>query len=177
MKLKFYLRGLGVGVLVTTLILTVSNNIRNGQAALKENPSTVASVLSSSRAETKASNAEQTTEQKKETVVVTKAEVVTQAPTQAETQAATQVATEKATEATTAQKAEVINPPITVVLSDISNSEGAAQAIAKAGVLDSWTDFNKYLESSGYSVKIHNGTYSLYKGQDYESIAKTISGK
>ena len=173
MKLKFYLRGLGVGVLVTTLILTVSNNIRNGQAALKENPSTVASVLSSSRAETKASNAEQTTEQKKETVAVTKAEVVTQAPTQAETQAAT----EKATEATTAQKAEVTNQPITVVLSDISNSEGAAQAIAKAGVLDSWTDFNKYLESSGYAVKIHNGTYTLYKGQDYESIAKIITGK
>jgi len=173
MKLKFYLRGLGVGVLVTTLILTVSNDIRNGQAALKENPSTVASVLSSSRAETKASNAEQTTEQKKETVAVTKAEVVTQAPTQAETQAAT----EKATEATTAQKAEVTNQPITVVLSDISNSEGAAQAIAKAGVLDSWTDFNKYLESSGYAVKIHNGTYTLYKGQDYESIAKIITGK
>jgi len=167
MKLKFYLRGLGVGVLVTTLILTVSNDIRDSEAAMNENPSTVASVLISSQAETKTENTQQTTQQYKETSSVTNAEVVTQAPVQ--------TVAEKVTEATIVQ--EAASQQITVVLSNISGSEAAAQAIASAGIIESWTDFNKYLESSGYSVKIHNGTYSLYKGQDYESIAKTISGK
>ena len=168
MKLKFYLRGLGIGVLVTTLILTVANEVKDSQAALAENTSTVASEMNSSKSETKASNAEQTTEQQKGTAAVTKAEAVTEAPIQ--------TVAEKVTEATTVQKVDTTSQSITVVLSNISNSEKAAQAIANAGVIDNWTDFNKYLESSGYAVKIHNGTYTLVKGQDYESIAKTITG-
>ena len=171
MKLKFYLRGLGVGILVTTLILTVAFAVRNSQPTLGENPSTVASILNPSQSETKAADTQtqQTTQQQKETAAVTKAEVVTQAQVQ--------TVAEKVTEATIAQKDEVTNQPIIVVFSDISNSERAAQAVANAGVIESWSDFNKYLESSGYAVKIHNGTYTLYKGQDYESIAKTITGK
>ena len=169
MKLKFYLRGLGVGVLVTTLILSVDNKIINSQTTLIENPSTVASIFNSSKAETKAVNTEQTTEQNKETSVVTKSEAVTEEPVQ--------TSAEKVTEATIVQNVEVVNQPITVVLSNISGSENAAQAIANAGVIDDWKDFNRYLESSGYAVKIHNGTYTLYKGQDYESIAKIITGK
>jgi len=157
MKLKFYLRGLGAGVLVTTLILTVANLYRDIPTTINENPSTVASVLNSSSAETKA-----------ETIAATKPEVVTEAPIQ--------TVAEKVTEATIAQIVEATSQPIIVVLSDISNSEKAAQAIANAGIIDNWTDFNKYLETSGYAVKIHNGTYSLFKGQDYESIAKTIIG-
>ena len=169
MKLKFYLRGLGVGVLVTTLILTVAFNIRDNQTPFVENPSTVTSGLNSNKAETKAVKTEQTTEQTKETSAATMAEVVSQAPVQ--------TTAEKVTEATTVQKVEANSQPITVVLSNISNSEGAAQAVANAGVIDNWIDFNKYLESSGYAKKIHNGTYSLLKGQDYESIAKIITGK
>jgi len=169
MKLKFYLRGLGVGVLVTTLILTVANGIRNSQSTLLENPSTVASVLNTSKAETKAANTEQTIEQKNETSAQTKSEVVTQAPVE--------TLAEKVTEATIVEKVEVVNQSITVVLSNISGSENAAQAIANAGVIDDWKDFNRYLENSGYAVKIHNGTYTLLKGQDYESIAKIITGK
>ena len=165
MKLKFYLRGLGVGVLVTTLILTVANRVRDNEIPFSENPSTVAS---SSKAETKAVKTEQTTEQTKETSAATMAEVVSQAPVQ--------TAAEKVTEATIVQKVEANSQPITVVLSNISNSEKAAQAVANAGVIDNWMDFNKYLESSGYATKIHNGTYSLLKGQDYESIAKIITG-
>jgi len=168
MKLKFYLRGLGVGVLVTALILTVAYKYRGNSSTVVENSSTVASAFNLSRAETKAVNTEQTTVPVKETIAATKAEVVTEAPTQ--------TATEKATEVATVQKAEVTNEPITVVLSDISNSERAAQVIANAGVVENWKDFNTYLESSGYAVKIHNGAYTLSKGQSYESIAKIITG-
>ena len=126
-------------------------------------------MLNTSKAETKAANTEQTIEQKNETSAQTKSEVVTQAPVE--------TLAEKVTEATIEQKEEVVNQSITVVLSNISGSENAAQAIANAGVIDDWKDFNRYLENSGYAVKIHNGTYTLLKGQDYESIAKIITGK
>ena len=174
MKLKFYLRGLGVGVLVTTLILTVANTVRDNQPLTNNNTSTVASALRSSMPETKAVDSEQTTgqatQQNMESTVLANSEAVTE-------EASVQIATEPVTEATIVQKQEVVSQPITVVLSNVLNSQKAAQAIANAGVIDDWTDFNKYLESSGYAVKIHNGTYNLYKGQDYESIAKIITGK
>ena len=175
MKLKFYLRGLGVGVLVTTLILTVAFKFKDNPTTIMESPSTVALGLNSSNTETKAvstekssENSEQTTIPLRETTAETKAEVATEVPVEP--------ATEKVTEATTPPKAEETNQSITVVLSNISNSENAAQAIENAGVIDNWIDFNKYLESSGYAVKIHNGTYKLSKGQNYESIAKIITG-
>lgn len=172
MKLKFYLRGLGVGLLVTTLMLRVDNNIKESQSILAENSSTSASVLNSSKAETKAANIEQTTASQTETVPETNAEIVTEAQNQ--------TSIEKVTETSTIQNNEKVvetNQPITVVLSNILYSERAAHAIADAGVVSDWNDFNDYLVSSGYAVKIHNGTYTLYKGQDYESIAKIITGK
>lgn len=171
MKLKFYLRGLGIGVLVTTLILTVANTVKDSQTTLDHNSSTVSSALNLNKTETKAVSTEQSTEQNT---------VQSTTVTEPATEMATEAATEIATESTIIQQNETVvdtSNTITVVLSNISNSERAAQAIQSAGIIDDWTDFNNYLTKSGYAVKIHNGTYNLFKGQDYESIAKIITGK
>lgn len=177
MKLKFYLRGLGIGILVTTLILTVDYRVKDSQKTLTNNASTVSSALNLSKTETKAVSTEKSTEQKTEQKTEQQTST-TEPTTEVATESVTKNTTETLTEST--QQIETVKDTsntIAVVLSNISDSESAAQVIQNAGIIDNWIDFNNYLTKSGYAVKIHNGTYNLFKGQDYESIAKIITGK
>lgn len=176
MKLKFYLRGLGVGILVTTFILTVSYGFRDAQpVSTAENSSTKASILNSTKAEK--TSAAQTAETQA-TTTTQNVEAKTEIQTQTAASAPIETPTELSTEAPTEVPTEVSNKtPVVVSLTGVSYSEQAAQLIQNAGIVADWKDFNAYLISSGYASKIHNGTYSLYPGQDYESIAKIITGK
>ena len=171
MKLKFYLRGLGVGILVTTFILTVANIFSDAPATAFENTSTVAVTKAEKKTEAAA---------QKTTAAETMAQTQAQRTATQATTAATQAETQAPTVADTVAETQAQNKngaPITVVMDNISYSEQAAQLIQQAGIITDWKDFNSYLISSGYAVKIHNGTYTLYAGQDYETIAKIITGR
>ena len=54
-------------------------------------------------------------------------------------------------------------------------SELFAQAVQKAGVIDDWNDFNKYLLDSGYAYQLQIGEFKIKKGMSYEEIAKICS--
>ena len=64
---------------------------------------------------------------------------------------------------------------VSVTVAKGTTSEQFAQAIEKAGLVDNWNDFNKYLISSGYAYQLQYGTFKLKKGMSYKEIAAACS--
>ena len=173
MKLKFYIRGLGIGILVTTLILTISTTVQGNKKSSEEETTKSSSVITYTKADTATiESLTSTVETQVETDSIEKQTVkeTIQETIKETVQETTQKSTEITTKVTDGQK-------VTVVLSNINYSGKASQLIADAGIVDDAAALNKYLENNGYSTKILDGTYTFTKGQDYESIAKTITKK
>lgn len=49
--------------------------------------------------------------------------------------------------------------------------------LQKSGLIENWLEFSEYLTSNGYSVKLMTGTYTIPVGSTYEQIAKIITSK
>ena len=56
------------------------------------------------------------------------------------------------------------------------SSESAALAVKKAGLVESDTEFNKYLCSEGYDKRLRVGSFEIPKEADFETIAKSLCG-
>lgn len=152
MNLKYYLRGLGIGLIVTTIILTISNNVGSasnknsgvGSQSPQEPTTSSGSVIAFDR--------QQTTESTTEAATVT-------------TQSA----------ATTAVSSD--NSEVTVVIKNVYYGTQAADILYDAGLITDKSEFVQYLISTGYGTKIQEGVYSIPKGSSYEAICQTISRK
>jgi hypothetical protein len=197
-NIKYYIRGLGMGILLTTVLLTVSNHMRNGSNATlaSQNPTTqqetsrYGSLVAKTDDETKSDGGDGTnadTEQTAGEEGVTRQAATEAATRQTASESATrQVTTEAATrqvatEATTRQTAsatastQASGGSITVSMENVNSSEAAAQAVEAAGLVDSWREFNTYLINNGYYRKISTGTFEFQGGEDFETIARTIT--
>jgi len=145
MNLKYYLRGLGMGLFVTTIVLTIAHNFSNSQADEndKTQPSTTGSVI----AYTKEDKKEETTTQ----------------PTR-ETETAEQQSKQNVDENT-----------VTIDFKEVSYGSEAAKALYDAGVISDQEEFENYLREHDYDTKIKDGIYTLTKGDTFENLAKTIT--
>lgn len=180
MNIKYYIRGLGMGVLVTTVLLTVSNHMRDKNASTSSNAiqNQTQSVTQKETIEETKSPQLKTTEASLEENKSSLAELKTEKATQASTQKATQKETQKATDAKTEPSTKASNPSggrIKVSLENVGSSESAAQAIMAAGLVDDWQDFNRYLMNNGYDRRIASSTFEFEGNEDYETIAKIIT--
>jgi cell division protein YceG involved in septum cleavage len=54
-------------------------------------------------------------------------------------------------------------------------SEKIARLLQDNGLVESATDFDKWLKSNKYSSKLHYGTMKLKKGMTYEELAKELT--
>lgn len=68
------------------------------------------------------------------------------------------------------------NSKVSVNISSGDTSDDVGRKLQSAGIVESGSDFNHYLEQNGYDRTIHSGTYSFEKGASYSSIAGKISG-
>ena len=60
----------------------------------------------------------------------------------------------------------------------IQGGEGSATVgdkLQEAGLVDSGSRFNRYLEDNNYDNVIQPGTYSIPKGSTYEEVAQIIT--
>lgn len=78
------------------------------------------------------------------------------------------------------KKQEESSPPTDVVKLTISQgmpSNEVARLLEKAGVIESASAFDRYLCNHGYENYIRSGTYTFSGEDDYETIAKVITKK
>lgn len=172
MKLKYYLRGLGIGMIVTALILGISFSNRQDQTSqimtddqIRERAAELGMVDSSELTLAALQNsAKQPTEGT--------AEENTQTQEQNNIEAEPETTAEpEVTEAP--QRTQTAS--ITIQRGDDSGS--ASRRLYEAGLVENAKAFDNYLCNNGYSRSINPGTYEIAPGTSEEEIAKIITGK
>lgn len=172
MNFKYYLRGLGTGIVVTLIIVTISNSLRGSKTASEnaaqpssfQPTSAIEAILNNQRttqAYGDAASADATSEDAA-SADVTSADVISADTSSAET-----------VSDNVQQGQQERN--ITVSFETIQSSEAAAQLLEKAGIVDNWRNFNSYLVNNGYDRKVSGGTFSFSGNESYKEIAGIIT--
>lgn len=205
MKLKYYLRGLGIGMAVTALILGISFSGRQGQEMqtltdeqIRERASELGMVDSSELTlAALASSAAQTPEATIEPEAAAEPEMTTDPEATAEPKATTEpeataepkmttepeVTTEPkmTTEPEATAEPELITAPeqsqTTITIKKGSDSGSVSRMLYEAGLVENAKAFDNYLCNNGYSRSINPGIYEIAPGTSEEEIAKIITGK
>ncbi len=197
MKLKYYLRGLGIGMAVTALILGISFSGRQGQEAqtltdeqIRERASELGMVDSSeltlaalqNSAQPQTTMEPEVTEEPKLTAdpeTTTEPEATAELETTAELEMTTE--SETTTEPETTEEPELITAPeqsqTTITIKKGSDSGSVSRTFYEAGLVENAKAFDNYLCNNGYSRSINPGIYEIAPGTSEEEIAKIITGK
>lgn len=195
MKLKYYLRGLGIGIFVTALIMTIASSGK--KTMTDEEIMQRAAELGMVTPKTLISQVEGEGEEAPETPVPTEAPLsqttkepeisVTEAPTETPVDTATPepdiVPTAEPTpEPTPEPTREPVQPPapgekatLTVYKGD--HSLTVAKRMQELGLIEDYKDFDDYLCNKGYSRYVNSGVYKIEQGLSYEELAKIITRK
>lgn len=193
--LKYYLRGLGIGIVVTTVILTIVFNIRGklSDSEIKERASKLGMVMAQTTEDslfekTVESTDEETadkptqkqtqkqTESGNETTEATTEEPTTEAVTEETT---TEAPTEKPTPEPVTE-APSTEPPAPVNTASIEirsgmYSEAVSRLLFDAGIIPNAAEFNLYLENNGYAERISTGTFTVSSDMSYDQLARIIT--
>lgn len=181
MKLKYYLRGLGIGIVVTAVILTIANHLGNKMSdediikraaklgmVMKEDES----LFPPTEPETTTPEPTSPSPTEQETTAVKPAEPETTTP-----EPTTPVPTEP--ETTTPVSAEpqtsgVVIHTATITVTSGMYSEAVSQRLEEAGIVKNWREFNEYLTSNGYAERLQTGTHSFNSEMDFNEIAEIL---
>lgn len=172
MNFKYYLRGLGTGIVVTLIIVTISNSLRGSKTA-SENAAQPSSVQPTSAIEAILNN-QRTTQAYGDAASAdaTSAEAASADVTSADVISADTSSAETVSDNVQQGQQE---RNITVSFETIQSSEAAAQLLEKAGIVDNWRNFNSYLVNNGYDRKVSGGTFSFSGNESYKEIAGIIT--
>ena len=199
MKLKYYLRGLGIGILVTAVIMSVTNKPKEMTDAqikmrARELGMVEESVLSDLQAKDELSDMaaveemlnEYTQEEEnvEEVTETDEAEVITEEVAELEE---AEVITEEVTETNKeveeteeSDKVDVIDEVIesfTVVKVERGNgSEVVSRRLYEAGLVESAVEYNQFLVKNGYDRRLSVGNHEIPAGASYEEMARILCG-
>lgn len=175
MKLKYYLRGLGIGILVTAAILTIVYHTKGSMtdAQIKKRAAELGMVMTSEQEDTLFSK-EPTSEET--TIAETTAEEVTTEEPTTEGTTTEEVTTEAPTEAPTEPPATepVVNEAVLTITQGMY-SESVAAELARLGIISSQKEFNAYLVNNGYAERIQTGDFRVRADMSYDEIARIIT--
>lgn len=183
MRLRYQMRGLGIGIVVTALLMGVATRDSRPMtdAEIRAKAYTLGMVDSAnlSLSDLQGGTARpsgttpspQTTENPQVTARPQETEVPQQTagPEATQSPQPTEAPTEKPEQGGTAE-------PVTIVINRGTDSLGVSRQLASAGLVEDAAAFDTYLCGSGYADKIQTGTFHITPGAGWEEIAKTIAG-
>lgn len=181
MNLKYYIRGVGVGLVTATLILAVAYHIRPVSDVPLAQPNSSRDIMANLRTSEAPSRPVQESSALEEIPLVPENSKNEPASGRAESASA-----QESTESPSIQETQPPQPAIpeepssqasvvTVVFDQIRGSEDAAQILERVGLVSDWREFNSFLIRNGYAARIHNGTYAIEAGSPYEVMAEIIT--
>lgn len=201
MKLQYYLRGLGIGMAVTALILGISFSDRQELAAqtltddqIRERAAELGMVDSSELTLAALQNSMaqptgNTTAEPEETSApeATAEPEITPAPeatqvSEATVEPETTPVPEPTAEPESTQVPETITASepaqtVSITINRGADSGSVSEQLYEAGLVEDAKKFDNYLCNNGYSRSISDGTYEIAPGTSEEEIAKIITGK
>lgn len=190
-KLRYYLRGLGVGIFVSVLILCLT---QKGQETLTDEQvreravqlgmvDSAGVVLADLQ---KDAEGEGLTEDKNGTDNLSGEESSEMTPDTANVESLDETQTEESREQSGAdgtqtedsrEQSDIQNPEITVEIQKGATSYSVSKDLEDAGLIESAKTFDQYLCDQGYSKSIRAGVYTIKSGESEAEIAKIITGK
>ena len=190
MNVKSYLKGIGVGMIVASLILIIAGNMNKVSdedviARAKELGYVQStSVSQPEEVDNTSSNTEQKKIEDSDKVESTEnndantdnATDSANADNSTETANTTNDTTVSDDSDKTADNNATSTETVKVEIKSGMSSESAALAVKNAGLVESDTEFNKYLCSEGYDKRLRVGSFDIPKDADFETIAKSLCG-
>ncbi|MCM1257447.1 MAG: hypothetical protein NC307_06300 [Roseburia sp.] len=200
MKLKYYLRGIGIGVVVTTLIFMVSIALHKNEVNPKtpeedKKPATVADMLEA-ESETESEATEEEKKSDPDTSAQKSTEVKKEETKGSETKLPEQKSSETKPGDAKTDTPKTDNKDTTTDTDKISSdasgtdkgkvrfeigggeySDVVCKKLQQADLVDSAEEFNKFLIANKYDNAILPGVYAIPKGASYEEIAKLLTTK
>lgn len=192
MKLKYYLRGLGIGILVTAVIMGVTQGSRKetlSDREIRERAAALGMVEpGNSLADLEAAETPAATEIPEaietpaatETPETIETPAATKTPEAAETPAATEApaATPEVTARPTQKPAEEEEgSSYTFEIQAGDSSYQVAYRLQQAGLVADARDFDNYLCSKGYDRKLKTGSYEIPETATEEEISEILCGR
>lgn len=194
MKKKYFVRGLGIGIIFGALIMLAAY-LTSGKGSLSdEEVMKRAQELGMVKKSEYVLDSEVTSEEKTTEAVTTEAPATTEKATEATTEAP--ATTEKATEAATTEAATTeksttekatteaatteqtdTKTKATITVSGGMSSETISSLLEDAGLVDSASKFNSFLVQNGYDKKLETGSFDISGGMTYEEIAGILTTK
>lgn len=188
MKLKYYLRGLAVGILLTTIILGIANrdNRPLTEAQIRQRALELGMVeadsarLSSLQSEESRSGPESAGFEDSEESFAE--ESTTKESSSEESTAEESSSGEGTTEASSVRESgeEESLPdaqPVVLQIKSGASSYTVSRELAALGLVEDAAAFDSFLCDNGYSQTIRVGNYEIMPGTDEEDIAELIAGR
>ncbi|MCR5388955.1 MAG: hypothetical protein K6E56_06895 [Lachnospiraceae bacterium] len=195
MRLKYYLRGLGIGIIGAAIILAISFSVMNKDKASAENETEVAAeAAETSEPETetpdnndsgKLSDLAAKEESKEDVSAGSEAEDADSKEQVIEDDAdeAEDEVTEDAADEVEETPAETAPPKIEevekfeIMVAPGEYSDTICKKLERAGIIDDATEFNTYLNKNKYDNKLQPGVFIVEKGLSYEELAVILTTK
>lgn len=172
MKLKYYMCGLGSGIILAVLVMAIASKI----SALGKNASDNANINETTGSviayTTQADNKETT---QAETTQTTAAD--TQADTEEDTEsvAGESTAAVTVTESETETGTETGTGKVQVHIAAVTISSEIARMLEERGVIDSAQGFIQYMYDEGYSRIVQEGDFEFTKNDTYANVARILT--
>lgn len=159
MRFKYYMRGLGAGVILATLLFTIGNHFG---ASAKEEPAVEVAeeVAEEATEETVDETAGETQEEVKDEPAEEKIEETVEEPAD-----------------TSADEEDVTVKYVSFTVHGGDSSEIVSSNLHEAGLIDSVDNFNKYLKTVGLDHKIQAGTFYVKVDSSYDDLAALLVNK
>lgn len=174
MKLKYYLRGLGIGILVTAAILTIVYHTKGSMSdsQIMKRAAQLGMVMASTEEDTLFAQTTQADTTIEETGTISIEETTTVVET---TEAVTEAPTEKPTEAPTKAPTEPAAAEAVLTISPGMYSESVSAELVRLGIITNQKEFNSYLVNNGYAERIQTGDFKIKADMSYDEIARIIT--
>ena len=174
MKLKYYLRGLGIGILVTAAILTIVYHTKGSMSdsQIMKRAAQLGMVMASTEEDTLFAQTTQVDTTIEETGTISVEETTTVGET---TEAVTEASTEKPTEAPTEALTEPAAAEAVLTISPGMYSESVSAELVRLGIITNQKEFNSYLVNNGYAERIQTGDFKIKADMSYDEIARIIT--
>ncbi len=204
MKFKYYLRGCGVGILFTALVLTISFHTRGGVmtdemamqraselgmvmpdsteniADTQENTENAEPVVKMENTQKSSQNSEKATEQDGNKTKEKTTKNNKDKDKNKNKEGDTEKSSEKDNSKTKDKDTEKNNDENEVIEVTVRRGEVCrelAEDLYEKGLVDDAEKFRKYMRDSGYDSNICIGTFKLNKGMTYAQIANVLVTK
>ena len=199
MKLKYYLRGLGIGIAVTALVLALAGGgkrsltdeeIKERAKKLGMVESVTLSQLSSENISEEISeevsaniseeiseeqNSETVSEENTENVSeTTDVESSTELTTETETEVTSQTTSEETSQETTV---EVIDEYVIIEVGGGDGSDAVSRKLEAAGLVEDAQMYDDFLCANGYDKILQTGVHEIPRTADWDTIAEILAGR